>query len=453
LDCAPPELLFDQFADDLPNIQQMLHEGVYAKMESSHPPITIPAWTVMATSKNPGKLGMYGFRHRKKGTYNEILLANSHWIKEKTVWDLIGETGRKTVVVGVPPAYPPKPVNGAFISCFMTPGTDKDYTYPAELKGEIEKLHGDYILDVNFRTDEKDKLLKNLYRMTEQHFAILRHLTKTRPWHFLMSVEIGVDRVHHAFWKYFDPEHHLYEPDNKYEDVIPEYYKFIDSEIGKLIKQTDDQTSIVIVSDHGAKRMKGAFSVNQWLVEKGYLKFKKPPQRGASLSKSQVDWSKTKAWGWGGYHGRLFFNIKGREPQGIIDPEDLEEVRDQMMNDVKSIRGPRGEKWDTKVYTPEELYATHIGNPPDLTVYFDDLNWRSAGTLGYDSHYLPENDRGPDDAVHSHHGVFTYYDPKQSMGGNNIKTVHLLDFAPTILQHMGIKAPKDMEGKAIEEVM
>ncbi|UCE96563.1 MAG: alkaline phosphatase family protein [Candidatus Bathyarchaeota archaeon] len=452
LDCAPPELLFDLFADELPNIKRMLDNGVYARMESSHPPITIPAWMVMATSKNAGKLGVYGFRHRKPGTYNKMWLANSHSIREKTVWDILGEHNKKVVVVGVPPAYPPKPVNGSQISCFMTPGADKDYTYPQRLKKEIERLIGEYLLDIVFRTDEKDKLLQQLYDMTKQHFTVLKYLAKTKPWHFFMFVEIGVDRVHHAFWKFFDKKHHLYEPDNKYEDVILNYYRLVDREIGKLLELTDDNTSVILVSDHGAKSMKGAFCINQWLAENGYLTFKKIPPQGSSLAEADIDWAKTQVWGWGGYHARIFFNVKGREPQGVIEPENYESFREQVISDLKVIQGPNSEKWNTKVYTPEEIYPDGIGDYPDLTVYFDDLNWRSAGTLGYDSYYLSENDKGPDDAVHSQKGVFIYYDPKRDAGGERIKDLSLLDFAPTVLKVIGVPTPKDMEGKIIKEV-
>jgi predicted AlkP superfamily phosphohydrolase/phosphomutase len=453
LDCAPPELLFDQFADELPNIKKMLDNGLYARMESSHPPITIPAWMVMATSKNAGKLGVYGFRHRKPGTYNDIWLANSHSIKEKTVWDILGKHNKKAIVVGVPPAYPPKPINGSSISCFMTPSADKNYTYPKELKQEIQRLIGEYLFDAVFRTEEKDKLLKQLYKMTQQHFTVLRYLAKNKPWHFFMFVEIGTDRVHHAFWKFFDKEHHLYKPNNKYENTILDYYKLIDTEIGKLLKLADENTIVITVSDHGAKRMKGAFCVNQWLIEKGYLKLKETPPSGTSLTNTKVDWTKTQAWGWGGYHARMFFNIKGREPQGTIEPKNYESFRDQIVNDLKAIRGPKGENWDTKVYTPEQIYPNGIGDYPDLTVYFDDLSWRSAGTLGYPSYYLPKNDKGPDDAVHSHYGVFLYYDPKRKMGGNQINDINLLDFAPTILKLMNIPLRKDMEGKTIDEVI
>lgn len=452
LDAAPPELLFNLFIDDLPNLKKLLQHGIHARLKSSHPPITIPAWLVMVTSKSMGKLGLYGFRHRKPGTYNDIWLANSYSVKEKTVWDILGDYEKKVIVVGVPPGYPPRPVNGYLISCFMTPSTKKDYTYPRELRREIENLVGEYMIDVEFRTEEKGEMLKQLHDMTKKRFRVIRYLMKEKTWDFLMLVEIGVDRVQHAFWKFFDEHHHLYQPGNKYENAIKEYYQLIDNEIGKLLKLIDKDTIVIVVSDHGAKRMKGAFCINEWLVKKGYLVLKKNPEKVISLGEAEVDWNKTKAWGWGGYHARIFFNVKSREPQGTIDPEEYEKIRDRLINDLKNIRGPKGEEWNTEVYTPEEIYPDGIGDYPDLTVYFDDLFWRSAGTIGYDSPYLPENDKGPDDAVHSHHGVFILFNPKEKQG-KRIADINLLDVTPTILKIMGIPVPPDMEGKAVKEAL
>ena len=99
LDAAPPELVFEEFRDELPNLRRLMEYGVYARMESSHPPITIPAWMVMVTGKSMGRLGLYGFRHRKPGTYNDIWIASSFSVKEKTVWDILGENGKKVIVV------------------------------------------------------------------------------------------------------------------------------------------------------------------------------------------------------------------------------------------------------------------------------------------------------------------------------------------------------------------
>src|SRR5437016_5856304 len=77
LDSAPPEIIFEKYLDEMPNLRSLMNEGIYGSLESCHPPITIPAWMVMATSKNPGRLGLYGFRHRKGHSYGEGWIANS----------------------------------------------------------------------------------------------------------------------------------------------------------------------------------------------------------------------------------------------------------------------------------------------------------------------------------------------------------------------------------------
>jgi len=448
LDCGEPTLIFDKFKDQLPNIRKLMENGAYGKLESCHPPITIPAWMVMATSCNPGRLGIYGFRHRKGYSYTEGYIANALSVKQPKMWDILGQQGRKVCIVSIPPAYPPTPVNGELVSCFITPDAKREYTYPPELKQEIEKLVGPYPFDVEFRIEDRGELLKNLIEMTEKHFQVIEHLMTTHEWDFFMFNEIGVDRLHHAFWKYFDKNHPKYEPGNQFEAVGLDYYKRIDDHIGRLLSMIPRDAIVLVVSDHGAKGMRGAFCVNEWLIKEGYLTLKERPQKIIDLDKAAVDWSKTKAWAWGGYYARVFFNVKGREAQGIIEPKDFEREREELTRRLKQIRDPAGRVMETKVYKPEELYKISIGDRPDLMVYFDDLYWRSAGTLGYNSLYLSENDTGPDDAVHAQHGVFILNDPQLGKVGQ-IPDVNILDVAPTLLERLQIPIPPSMEGKPI----
>ena len=448
LDSAPPELMLEKFRDELPNIHGLMEHGVYARMRSSDPPITIPAWMVMVTSKNPGSLGLYGFRHRKGYSYTDGWIANSLSVKAEKIWDVLARAGKKVCVVGVPPTYPPIPVNGELISCFITPDANREYTHPPELKREIESLVGPYPFDVEFRTDQRDELLKDLHQMTDTHFRVIEHLMTTRPWDFFMFVEIGLDRMHHAFWKYYDKEHPKHEPGNQYENAMLDYYKRLDEHVGRLLKKIDDDTIVVVVSDHGVKGMRGAFCVNEWLIREGYLVLKERPQSVVELEKAAVDWSRTKAWAWGGYYARVFFNVKGREPQGIIDPADFEDERDKLARRLEQITDPSGRRMETRAYKPETLYPVSIGDRPDLMVYFDDLYWRSAGTLGHSDIYLSENDTGPDDAVHSQHGTFILHDHQLKQRGQ-IADIDIIDIAPTLLKRMNIPIPSSMEGKPI----
>jgi predicted AlkP superfamily phosphohydrolase/phosphomutase len=449
MDCASPKLLFEEFIDDLPNIQRLKGKGVHGRLRTIIPPITIPAWLSMVTGKDAGRLGLYGFRHRKNNSYTDIWLATRDKLKDKALWHILGDNGLKSTVIGLPPSYPVEPINGHIISGFMTPDTNRQFTHPPELKHEVKGLVGEYLFDVVFRTDEKDQVLEQIYEMTEMRFKVIRYLLETKEWDLFFFVEIGLDRLQHGFWKFHDPTHHLNEPGNRFQSAIKDYYKYLDEEIGKLLEIIDDDTIVFIVSDHGAKAMKGCFCVNEWLMEQGYLKLRKSPEEVTDLEKADIDWSRTKAWGWGGYYARIFINLEGREAQGIVPPGEYEDVRDEISARIMEIKDPQGIGMKNMVLKPEETYNICNGDPPDLMVFFDDLSWRSAGTIGHGSLYLPENDKGPDDAVHDWQGVFMIYDPEHD-DGKLVDERNILDIAPTILSIMDIPVPEDMKGEIIE---
>jgi predicted AlkP superfamily phosphohydrolase/phosphomutase len=448
-DCAPPELVFDEFAQDMPNISRLMKEGIYGKLESVIPAITCPAWMSMMTSKNPGKLGFYGFRNRPDYSYDGMSIANSSMVKDDTVWDVLSRVGKKSVLIGIPQTYPPKRVNGYMITSFLTPSTESQYTYPPELKSEVEEVSQGYMLDVeHFRTDDKDYLLEQIYQMTDKRFRVAEHLMKTKEWDFFMMVEMGPDRIHHGMWKYFDKKHRMYQP-SKYENAMRDYYAHLDKQAGQLISIAGDNTVVIVVSDHGVKRMEGGICVNEWLINEAYLKLKAYPQEPTSLRNVEIDWDNTVAWGEGGYYARIFLNVKGREPQGTVPPEDYEKVRDELIRKFEALGDEKGNPIGTKVFKPQDIYPVRNGIPPDLIVYFGDLYWRSVGSVGLRTVHTFENDTGPDDANHAQHGIFIMSDPDGKKNGE-IAGLHIMDCAPTILNLLGVPIPEDMEGKVIE---
>lgn len=135
LDCAPPQHIFEEYKDEIPNLTKLKENGVWGELESITPPITVPAWMCMMTSKDPGTLGIYGFRNRKDHTYDGLEFATSFKVKEPTVWDILSEAGKDSIVVSVPPSYPPKPLKGVQVGCFLTPSNEAEYTYPQGAKG------------------------------------------------------------------------------------------------------------------------------------------------------------------------------------------------------------------------------------------------------------------------------------------------------------------------------
>jgi len=454
-DCAPPDWVFDKWIDNLPTLKTLLKKGVYGNLKSTIPPITVPAWQCMLTSKDPGQLGVYGFRNRKDYSYDGQYFSNGADILEPTVWDILGKNNKKSILVGVPQTYPPKPINGQMVTCFLTPSIKSQYTYPNELRDEIEKNIGEYIPDVrHFRTEDRDFILKQIYEATKIRFKTFRHLLKNKEWDFAMIVEMGTDRIHHSFWQFLDPAHPKYEKGNKYENVIPEYYTYLDNELSETLKLIDlNETAVMIVSDHGAKAMLGGICINEWLIKEGLLTLKEYPKAFTPIEKLQIDWAKTKVWGAGGYYARIFLNVKGREPNGQIPVSEYKKFRAELKEKIENIKDEQGRKLTTVAYIPEETYKEVKRIPPDLIVIFDELRWRSVGSIGTNSAYTYENDTGPDDANHAQEGMYMLYNPAHNLKGKRNDKQHLMDIAPTVLDLLGVEIPKDMQGKSIVEML
>jgi predicted AlkP superfamily phosphohydrolase/phosphomutase len=449
LDCAAPQWIFDRWLAELPTIRALTERGRWGILRSCDPPITVPAWASMTSSRSPGALGFYGFRNRRDYSYDALTFADSRAVGVPRVWDLLSARGRPVIVLGVPQTYPVNRVEGVMVSCFLTPDTERSqYTYPAELKGEIERVVGRYMVDVeNFRTDDKDWLLDQIEEMTAKRFRLAEHLLSTRPWDLFFMVEMGTDRIHHGFWRFFDHEHRLYEPGNPHEGAVLAYYQALDEKIARLLSFVDEDTAIFVVSDHGAKRMDGGICVNEWLRREGYLALKAEPEGPTRVTPELIDWERTIAWGEGGYYCRLFLNVAGREPQGLVASENYERVRTELKAKLEALGDENGRPIGTVAHRPEELYGELNGVAPDLLVYFGDLYWRSIGQVGTGTVHVFENDTGPDDANHAHDGLYVLVADGVPAGEGPERD--LRDVAPTILSLLDEPVPPNMEGESM----
>jgi len=449
LDSMSPWLLFDRFLPKMPRMRQLLARSRYGTLRSIDPPITVPAWAVMFSGVDPGTLGVYGFRHRRPGSYWDQYIPTSKTILKPMVWDRLSRLGKRVCVIGMPPGYPPPQVNGVYISDFLTPDNAPDYVSPAFLRPEIERVAGGYTFDVTFRADDRDRIGRELFEMTQKHFAVARHLWSKEKWDFFALHEIGPDRLHHTFWKFFDRAHPRFEENPKFLALVDEYYAMLDAEIGQFLDLVGSDVRILVTSDHGSQAMQGCFCINEWLLQKGYLALKGPrPKAGTPIEQAPIDWSKTSAWGAGGYYARIFYNVKGREPNGTIAPSDLPAFEAKLTADLKQLKKPGGQPLAVDVRLPKNIYKEVQGDSPDLMVYFDNAAWRSAGTIGYDTLYLAENDTGPDDSVHSFEGVYAVSDPASGRGTRGPEE-RLIDIAPTVLSLLGVPVPPEMQGKPI----
>jgi predicted AlkP superfamily phosphohydrolase/phosphomutase len=405
----------------------------------------------MVTGKDPGELGCYGFRNRKDRSYAALTLADSSAVESPSLWTILSRHGRRSIVVGVPQTYPARPLKGIMVAGFPAPEEGAFLTYPPDFRHELDRISGGYVLDVKgFRTDRKDDLLSQIRDMTRRRFCAVRHLM-AGEWDFMMAVEMGPDRIHHGFWKCFDPEHPRYVAGSAHEGAVEDYYRLLDAELESVLGLLTPQDSLMVVSDHGARPMAGGVYINEWLRERGHLQLLHEPSEPIPFDPSLVDWDRTTAWAEGGYYARIFLNVRDREPKGVLPRADYERFREMLAREIEEMVDPQGRPLGNRALRPEGLYRQCRGVPPDLMVYLGELGWRALAGMGAGGIYSAENDTGPDDANHDPWGIFMLLDPWRSGSPGEIPPVDVLDVAPTVLDRMSVPIPADMAGRVIGE--
>ena len=341
--------MLERWRDELPTLSRLADQGSWGRLTSIIPPITVPAWSCMMASRTPGDLGVYGFRNRSDHSYGGLFIANGAAIKAPRLWDLVTRAGSPSIVLGVPGTYPPRPLNGVLVSCFLTPSIESSYTYPPMLRREIESTVGEYLFDCpNFRTDDKEDLLAQVYDMTEQPLCARRAPARDQAVGLFAMVEMGPDRMHHGFWKFMDPEHRKHEPGNPFEDAILAYHRRIDELVARLLEHADEDTAVLVVPTtaqaHGRRNPRKRVAPARKALAAAPLRRGEAGRRRRRLGADSC-------LGRGGYYARVFMNVRGREPEGTVDPEQYEQVRDDLAARLAAIPDEQGRPIGTKVFS------------------------------------------------------------------------------------------------------
>lgn len=443
LDCASPELVLGRWRAELPVLSGLLEGASYGRLRAVHPPITVPAWACMLTGRDPGELGLYGFRTRPDREGTPPRLCDSSSLQAPAIWDLAGGAGLESVVVGFPPSYPPRPLAGRLVSGPLTPPDADDYTWPPELRGDVERWVGRYRFDVDeYRTDDPARLAAEVREMTSRRFALVRALLRSAPWRFAFVHEIGLDRMQHACWP--DPG----DPADPRAELLLAYHRQLDAELGETLEATPDGTALLVASDHGARPLRGSLCLNEWLAAEGYLALAGAASWERELDPACVDWARTAAFADGGYCGRVYLPGQERGPGGVLATGRGRALRDEIREKLESLCGPDGEPLGNAVYAPEEVYVRTEGVAPDLLVYAGDLDLRCAGSVAGGRIFLDGNDTGPDRANHDWDGLFVLHDPRGGGGGERSDR-HQLDVAPTLMRLLDLPVPGWMRGGAL----
>jgi predicted AlkP superfamily phosphohydrolase/phosphomutase len=365
------------------------------------------------------------------------------------MWDLVSAASGESVLVGVPGTYPiPRGISGTVVSDFLTPAGARGWTQPVSLAEELRGTVGRYVFDVfDFRTEDKSRVAQQIFDMTEQRFTVARQLAKTRRWDFFAMVDMGPDRLHHGFWSTFDPAHPKHDPASRHTTIFRDYYRMLDTQLGMLFETFPDDSAVLVVSDHGAQPMMGGFCINEWLIQEGLLALKSEPSGPTPIAEAEINWSQTIAWADGGYYARIFLNVVGREPCGLIPPAEYEDTIARIVRAIEALQDHEGRSMGNRAFRPEDIYPEVNAIAPDLIVYLGNLRWRSVGTLGLDDGlYTFENDTGPDDANHDEFGVFSLRSDGLPIGPMDDLSIY--DVAPTLQRIMGLEAPTGQAGRA-----
>jgi len=439
LDCLSPDLVFGDLAAELPVLGALCRTGISGRMQSTVPPITVPAWTAMVTGRDPGALGIYGFRDRTAYDYQSRRFASSLDVTAPTLWSLAGRAGLRSRVIGVPQTHPPQPIVGALVSDAPAAESGTSFTYPADIAAETLRLAaGDLFGVVEHRQLDRRALLASVREATAARFRLARAWLEMADWQLFMLVDMGADRIQHAFWGH---DRHL----------VHAYYRELDREVGTLVERLRADDVVLVVSDHGAQVNAGGFALNEWLIATGYLRLREGGERHATppapLRSEDVDWAHTSAWAEGGFVGRIYLNVAGREPHGTVTEERVAALKAEISERFTELRGPDGTKVSVVLHDPTRLYSEARGVPPDLMVELDGYAYRALGTLGHRSLWVRDNDTGLDEANHAPHGVLILRDGRGERPAP--PDLSLYDVAPTVLDRLGVARPEGIFGRVL----
>jgi predicted AlkP superfamily phosphohydrolase/phosphomutase len=482
----------------LPTFKKLMERGAWSELRSTVPPVTASAWSSFMTGKNPGAHGLYDFMQRRANSY-DLAPVSARDRDGKAIWDLMGDAGKRVIVMNVPVTWLPQPVNGLLITGMLTPRNAENYTYPKELAEELRREIGDYIVysDEVYSKGRGETFLNALKYSATQRVRAADYLLQKYPADFFMLVFPETDTVSHGLWSAYDPTHHDHNPAEaeKLRDGILEIYEHIDGLLERLITNHQSPISILLMSDHGHGPVRNFLYVNNFLAQRGYLKFKSnlasqlkraafqlgltprfaynlllaiglgklrrtlDKRRGGRgllkrffLSFGDVDWSRTRAYSIG-YIGEVHINLRGREPQGIVSPgEEYEHVRDVVITSLRELTLPDGAPLVEHIWKKEEIYhGAHLANAPDILFLPRNLETIAFGDFEFGSNKVIEKSFGVSSS-HRMNGIFVASGAGIKNAGE-FSGAQLIDLAPTILHLMGLPVPTDMDGRVVTEAL
>jgi predicted AlkP superfamily phosphohydrolase/phosphomutase len=445
----------------LPHLRRMMERATYGRLESTIPPITPPAWTSFMTGVNPGKHGVWDFFTSKPNSFEKVLVNSSH-IRSKRFWDLAEERGKKSILLYVPLTYPPQRVEGVMISGIPAP-PHGEFIYPKEIERELEEKLGKWWVEPDgdkLRDFHEETFLDEIDQTLEARFRVANYLM-AKEWDLFVFVIMETDWMQHFLWG------------EKERCLLPFYMK-IDGMIGHFMELLKEEDVTLLLSDHGFGTVRKTFYMNTWLRGKGFLAsrrqwvrskekldigifhHRKDPSLVQKIKwalgkkKSEIDWNKTQAYFINtGHSYGIKINLMGREPEGIVQPEEYQEVRHRIIEELNlTVDEPEGRRVFERVFRREDIYwGPYTKEAPDI-IFIPDCEYTLNDRMKDD--IFKKNKEGR--SFHRRDGILILQGPGIKKG-KKIMGAHIMDVAPTILYLLGLPVSLGFDGKVLTEAL
>jgi predicted AlkP superfamily phosphohydrolase/phosphomutase len=489
---------------ELPCLSRLYREGVRGTLQSVISALSPEAWSTFMTGKHPGQHGVMNFLSFRPRSY-ELQFNNGALIRQKTLWRLLSDAGKRVGVVGVPMTYPPEPVNGYLVAGLETPGAKSQFTHPPGLADELRASMGGYDLHGDFADcADPQEYLNRLLDMIDNQARAACHLLEKYPSDLTMVTIGATDRAQHFFWRFVDPSHPAYDSGAPSElgAALLRVYEQVDKAVEAMLQCVPEPRTVVIMSDHGFGPCHKLVHLNRWLEQEGYLvcarrssvrvkmlqtiwgqASKHAPrwmkdwlksvlpavrsQVASLLLLNRFQWTGTKAFAVSTQHGYVYLNRRDRFPQGVVGPgAEAEALCDELTESIMGLRdADTGKSVVKRVLRTEDLYPGPGADAlPDLIVLWQDgyiarsdaVRGRSdaGGQETADTSSLIEPidmSSGAWNGCHTQDGVLVFHGPDAG-GPGDIKGARLIDLAPTLLHLLGEPVPEDMTGRVLEDV-
>lgn len=378
-------------AGDLPNLAALAGRGARGVARSILPSHSWAAWPTFLTGVDPAGHGVFDILEHRPGSTRRMPVS-SRSILAPTWPQRLSDADRTVLLLNVPLTYPPLPLRGAVIAGGVIP-PNAVYSHPAEVGPELGwPINGGSW--TTFR-DRPFDLIADVERVTAARAEAARRLMDREEWDVACAVFVSPDRIQHCLLEYVHPGHpdHARVASTPVAERVRDVYRMLDRELGTLVERTDDEDTVIVMSDHGHQPCTRALNMNQVLRRLGFLHL----GRGSSLvgllawgrvrsvarvaydrlglhgkvavPTVPIDWSRTRAYTSVVSTGEgVSLALRGREPEGTVAPADYERARAELAAALTEFTDPATGQRPIRRAIPREevLDGPYLDRAPDL---------------------------------------------------------------------------------------